>query len=134
MSKKELDIKYGLEKETELKPIIENYFNTGKLNKSLKYGIIDFYNKKFYFELKSRRITYLSFTNTIIGKNKIDFIKKLNQQSYLLFYFIDGLYYIKYDENLFNQFEIKEEYIIRDGKKENKINVHIPIKYLNKII
>ena len=56
MSKKIQDLKFGLEKENENYEIIKNFFNCGELNKTSKYGIIDFYNDTHYIELKSRRI------------------------------------------------------------------------------
>jgi hypothetical protein len=133
-SKKLQDLKFGLEKENDTYDKIKNYLNCGDLNKSSKYGIIDFYNDTHYIELKSRRNKYNTFDTTIIGKNKIDFFKKLKKECYIIINFTDGLYYIKYNEDIFNNFEIKNETIIRDNKKENKINYHIPIIYLKEII
>jgi hypothetical protein len=134
MSKKTQDLKFGLEKENENYDIIKNFFNCGELKKTSKFGIIDFYNKTHYIELKSRRINYDDYETSIIGKNKIDYFKKLKQECYIIINYIDGLYYIKYENDLFNTFDIKNEVIIRDNKKENKINYHIPIIYLKKII
>jgi hypothetical protein len=134
MSKKIQDLKFGLEKENENYEIIKNFFNCGELNKTSKYGIIDFYNDTHYIELKSRRINYNDYNTSIIGKNKIDYFKKLKKECYIIINYLDGLYYIKYDDNVFNNFDIKNEVIIRDNKKENKINYHIPINLLNKIV
>ena len=134
MSKKIQDLKFGLEKENENYEIIKNFFNCGELNKTSKYGIIDFYNDTHYIELKSRRINYTDYNTSIIGKNKIDYFKKLKKECYIIINYLDGLYYIKYDDNIFNNFDIKNEVIIRDNKKENKINYHIPINLLNKIV
>ena len=134
MSKKIQDLKFGLEKENENYEIIKNFFNCGELNKTSKYGIIDFYNDTHYIELKSRRINYNDYNTSIIGKNKIDYFKKLKKECYIIINYLDGLYYIKYDDNIFNNFDIKNEVIIRDNKKENKINYHIPINLLNKIV
>lgn len=134
MSKKTQDIKFGLEKENENYEIIKNYFNCGDLIKSSKYGIIDFYNDSHYIELKSRRINYTDYNTSIIGKNKIDYFKKLKKECYIIINYLDGLYYIKYDSDIFNNFDIKNEVIIRDNKKENKINYHIPVNLLKKIV
>lgn len=134
MSKKIQDLKFGLEKENENYEIIKNFFNCGELNKTSKYGIIDFYNDTHYIELKSRRINYTDYNTSIIGKNKIDYFKKLKKECYIIINYLDGLYYIKYDDNVFNNFDIKNEVIIRDNKKENKINFHIPINLLKKIV
>lgn len=134
MSKKSQDIKFGLEKEVVNESTIKSFFKCGDLTKTSKYGIIDFYNSTHYIELKSRRLNYNDYPTTICGYNKIEYFNKLNRICILVFSYLDGLYYINYNKELFKQFEVKEEFIIRDGKKENKINIHIPIKYLNKII
>ena len=131
MSKKYSDLVFGKLKEVEIKEILEQYFNT-KLNTSSKYNLIDFYNDDIYIELKSRRNTYQKYNTTIIGSNKIDYVKTLNKKCYFVFCYLDGLYYIEYS-NIFDSFDICEEYIFRDGKKELKTNYHIPIECLKRI-
>lgn len=131
MSKKILDLNFGKLKEVEIKEILETYFNI-KLNTSNKYNLIDFYNDDIYIELKSRRNTYEKYNTTIIGSNKIDYIKTLNKKCLFVFNFTNGLYYIEYS-NIFDSFDINEEIIFRDNKKELKINYHIPIEFLKKI-
>ena len=85
-----------------------------------------------YIELKSRRNTYQKYNTTIIGSNKIDYVKTLNKKCYFVFCYLDGLYYIEYS-NIFDSFDIAEEYILKDGKKELKTNYHIPIECLKRI-
>lgn len=131
MSKKYSDLVFGKLKEIEIKEILEQYFNT-KLITSSKYNLIDFYNDEIYIELKSRRNTYQKYNTTIIGCNKIDYVKTLNKKCHFVFCYLDGLYYIEYS-NIFDSFDIEEEYIYRDGKKELKTNYHIPIECLKKI-
>ena len=91
MSKKYSDLVFGKLKETEIKEILEGFFNT-KLNTTSKYNLIDFYNDDIYIELKSRRNTYNKFNTTIIGSNKIDYVKTL--KCYFVFNYLDGLYFI----------------------------------------
>jgi hypothetical protein len=134
MSKKLQDIKFGLEKEVESITIIQNFFNCGELKKTSKFGIIDFYNSTHYIELKSRRITHDQFDSAIIGKNKIDYFKRLKQQCYIVYNYIDGIYYIKYEKELFDTFDIIEDVFERDGIKTTYINYRIPINNLKKII
>ncbi len=131
MSKKYSDLVFGKLKETEIKEILEGFFNT-KLNTSSKYNLIDFYNDEIYIELKSRRNFYQKYNTTIIGSNKIDYVKILNKKCYFVFCYLDGFYYIEYS-NLFDSFDLCEEYILRDGKKELKTNYHIPINLLKRI-
>ena len=49
-----------------------------------------------------------------------------------MFCYLEGLYYIEYS-NIFDSFDLCEEYILRDGKKELKTNYHIPINLLKRI-
>ena len=130
MSKKILDLQFGKNKELEIKEMLECYFST-TLQISSKYGLMDFFNDDIYIELKSRRNTYNKYNTTIIGSNKIDYVKTLNKKSYFVFYFIDGLFLIEYSD-IFNSFDICEQYIFRDGKKELKTNYHIPTFLLKK--
>ena len=132
MSKKYLDLQFGKNKEIEIHKMLECYFST-TLQISSKYGLMDFYNDDIYIELKSRRNTYNKYNTTIIGSNKIDYVKTLNKKSYFVFYFIDGLFLIEYSDNIFNSFDICEQYIFRDNKKELKINYHIPTCLLKRI-
>lgn len=131
MSKKYSDLNFGKQKEMEIKNMLEAYFKT-TLQISSKYNLIDFYNDEIYIELKSRRNTYEKYNTTIIGKNKIDYCKSLNKKCYFVFSYLDGIYFIEYTA-LFDSFNIVDEYIFRDGKKELKINYHIPIEHLEKI-
>ena len=131
MSKKYSDLVFEKLKEVEIKEILEGFFNT-KLNTSSKYNLIDFYNDEIYIELKSRRNTYQKYNTTIIGSNKIDYVKTLNKKCYFVFCYLDGLYYIEYS-NIFDSFDLCEEYIFRDNKKELKTNYHIPIECLKRI-
>ena len=131
MSKKYTDLVFGKLKENEIKEILEQYFNT-TLQTTSKYNLIDFQNEDLYIELKSRRNTYSKFDTTIIGSNKIDYAKSLNKKVIFVFNFIDGLYYIEYSP-LFDSFDLCEQYILRDNKKELKTNYHIPINLLKRI-
>ena len=88
MSKKYSDLVFGKLKEVEIKEILEGFFNT-KLNTSSKYNLIDFYNDEIYIELKSRINTYQKYNTTIIGSNKIDYVKTLNKKCYFLFCNLD---------------------------------------------
>ena len=132
MSKKYLDLQFGKNKEIEIHKMLECYFST-TLQITSKYGLMDFYNDDIYIELKSRRNTYNKYNTTIIGSNKIDNVKTLNKKSYFVFFFIDGLFLIEYSDNIFDSFDICEEYIFRDNKKELKINYHIPTCLLKRI-
>jgi len=90
------DIKFGLENENKIFPIISSFLNVD-LKKTKTYDSYDWTNedKTIYVELKSRRITYNKYNTTVIGLNKIRKCKNDNITYYFIFLFIDGLYYIK---------------------------------------
>ena len=63
---------------------------------------------------------------------KIDYAKSLNKKVIFVFNFIDGLYFIEYSD-IFDSFDLCEQYIIRDKQIELKTNYHIPINLLKRI-
>ena len=102
-----------------------------------KYSVMDYTNSNntTYVELKSRNIPHHKFDTTIIGNNKIAFCTDPNRSYYFAFNFSDGLYYIKYDKDLFNTFKKDHNYF--RYKRDDCVNVvqsvcHIPIKNLTK--
>ena len=54
------------------------------------------------------------------------------KKCYFVFCYLDGLYYIEY-YNIFDSFDLCEQYIFRDKQKELKTNYHIPINLLKRI-
>lgn len=97
------DLKYGEEQEDIIKPQLESFFNKSLIKNKNKYGTIDFYNveKDIYIELKSRRINHNQYKTLIIGHNKIKYLGNLNiENKYLVWNCKDGLYYLKYTDNL----------------------------------
>ena len=137
MTKKALDLNLGFNSEDNLFNTLKVYFNEPDLKKTVKYSLTDFSSKDKLIELKTRRCGYNSFSTTIVGLNKCEHYKNQdNMCCYFVFNFLNDktIYYIKYDSELFNTFDIENTYIFRDNKKEPKTNIHIPIKYLKKVI
>lgn len=132
MTKKTKDLKMGFKNEKECLPIIKQFFNDYNLEvyKDV-YEVIDFKSESKYIEFKSRRIEHNKFKSSLIGANKIDDFKKSNKECYIVYKYIDGLYYIKYDENLFNTFNTTIQYTQRDGKVEKSKVFNIPIEHLS---
>jgi hypothetical protein len=100
MDKKKEDIIYGNNNEIIIKNIIEKYFNIDDLKKTKSNDIFDFISNNIYFEVKSRRCTKNKYNDTMIGYNKILYLKKNNiNQAYFIFMFEDGNYFYKYIED-----------------------------------
>jgi hypothetical protein len=109
--------------------IINNYWNERNITKTNDiYSNYDFYDSKYTYELKSRRCEHNKYSTTMIPE------MKCHKRTYLLFFFTDGLYYIRYNKKLFDNFEkkmfVKNRY---DKQDKQKYYYYIPVEYLKKI-
>lgn len=129
----EQDVKFGLTEEKKVKPLLENHFNI-KLNQNTQFSTIDFENSNYLFELKSRRINHNQYYTAFISKNKIDYFEKSNKNCYIVWNYLDGIFYLKYDKELFKKFTITEDTIKKDNIEKTTLNYKIPYKYLIKMI
>ena len=137
-TKKE-DVKFGLTNETQALPIISKYFNTKLIKDPNPYAVHDWWNetKTIFIELKSRRINHNQYDTAIIGTNKIKKCLNKDTNYYFCWLYLDGLYYIKYDKEVFKNFVVDDNYKIgfrKDvGKAEISSVTHIPYKLLTKL-
>jgi hypothetical protein len=123
------ELQTGLKMQEIVLPIINNYFNRDIKPTQGRYNKYDYIDDKYSYELKSRTNEYNKYPTTLIGLDKI------GPNTIFLFYFTDGLYYIEYDKQLFDTFEIKDFVRnVRYGKIDKpKKYIYIPIISLNKI-
>lgn len=134
MSIRKGNVKYGLSQENEVLNILKDHFKIPNLRKTVNiYSTMDFTSEDYEFELKSRKFEYNKYPTTIIGDNKIQYAATHHKTIIFVFKFTDGIYFIKYDKNLFKDFITRNETIFRDNKTEKKYNCHIPIEKLTKI-
>jgi hypothetical protein len=122
--------KYGKIQEKKVYPIIEEYF-TGEniIQTKNQYDKYDFVGDSKVFELKSRKNKMKSYPTTMITCNKL---KKIDKDLILLFNFTDGLYFIKYEKELFDSFFSQP--FVRDEVNAYPLDhVYIPIEYLTLI-
>jgi len=115
---------------------VKNYFKIDDLIMSNeRFNKFDYISSEYLIELKTRFNYYNTFPTTIIPLFKINYGLSLNKKMIFLFNFKDGLYYINYDKNIFDTFEIKKNYCSRKDRGFNEINdyVFIPIENLIKI-
>jgi len=133
------DYLFGMKSEVNVLNTVKNYFslvykddNIIKVNN--KYCKYDFKGDKFVYELKSRNNCRSEYPTTIIPFDKILQSDKLakDQGQIFLFNFIDGLYYIIYDKDVFKDFELKmfgrtDRLDINDKKK---LYYYIPVQKL----
>lgn len=139
MNSKVEDLKLGELNETKAIPIISSFLKTDLKKSKNKYATFDFFNdpKTIYVELKSRRIKHDKYQSALIGENKVLWCKNPNVNYYFVWLYNDGIYYLKYDKELFDTFRVEKDYVIKMrfdvGSFETSNVVHIPTKYLNKI-
>ena len=98
------DYAFGKAKEEENKEKLEKKFGIKLNHIEDKFSLFDFVSEdgKIYVELKSRNIKHDDYTTALIGANKADFIEdKEGIEAYFCFCYTDGLYYIKYDKDVF---------------------------------
>jgi hypothetical protein len=125
------DYQFGKEQEKKILPIIINYFKEDIKPNVERYSTCDFESDTTIYELKSRNVNYKTYPTSIIAKDKIN----ENKKNIFLFNFKDGLYYIEYNSELFNQFELKP---FKRNERIDKIDIKkehyfIPIEYLQLI-
>ena len=138
MATQSADLAFGTRNEDTIKNQIETIAGT-PLIKQGGYSVMDYTNdaKTVYVELKTRRIKHDDYPTALIGANKIEFCSDPTKNYYFVFCYSDGIYYIKYDDSLFNTFERSNNYY--RGERADCINnaqsvFYIPIGRLTQYI
>jgi len=125
---------WGQQQQKIIEPLLIDYF--GDLEEQPRWSKFDFIGEFINIEVKSRQAVKLTdFKTTIIACNKV--VEEENKDLYFVFNFeYDCLnhkrqiYFIKYDKELFDTFEVKDlEYF--DGT--SKLHYHIPVNELTKL-
>jgi hypothetical protein len=130
------DLSFGLSSETNNRAVIEQFLDV-TLEKTDSYSVMDWAdnNKTVYVELKTRRIRHDAYPTAIIGANKVAFCSDPNKEYYFCYSYLDGLYYIKYDAEVFAQFERDDNYergFRPDASNISSKVVFIPVNLLNR--
>jgi len=97
------------------------------------YSSFDFHNsdRTVFAELKTRRIRHNQYPTTIISADKIAHIED-GKDYYFIWAYVDGLYYLKYDPNLWEKFECKmyRRFDRSDRVEVPKPHIFIPCSHL----
>ena len=93
------EFNFGTPKEAEILSILEEYFGETFLEPENQFSAFDLYNDTTQIEIKSRRNNYRAYPTTLIGTNKAI---KTDKKQLFVFNFLDGIYYIQYDEERFS--------------------------------
>lgn len=123
------DYIYGKKKENEILEKIKNYFNDEIEQTKGRYERSDYKGLIKHYELKSRLNNYSRYPTTMFD------VEKCRENLIILINFLDGLYYIEYNSEEFQNFErgIFKRPDRIDHKDVEKEVYYIPINKLIKI-
>ena len=131
------DLRFGLASEEDSLETLQSFLGT-TLHRNGGYAVFDFENPErlVFCELKSRRIRHDQHPTAIIGANKVDYAASHQGEFWFAFCYVDGLYAIKYDAELFSHFERFDEYM--RGERADVVNrpqqiYYIPVEHLVKV-
>jgi hypothetical protein len=128
------DLMFGIASQNTVQGRIASFLNT-TLDPLDDYSVMDWANpgRTIYVELKTRRIRHDQYPTALIGLNKIEFCSDPQKEYYFCFAYTDGIYFIKYDAELFATFD--RNYSYQRGDRPDCINhasriVYIPVNLL----
>jgi hypothetical protein len=132
MSKKQEDLKFGFANESTMYDVLRKLPNCQNIVKTEDdFDAIDFESSDTFLELKSRRINHNKYPTALIGCNKIAKIKTMAKpNNYICWNYLDGLFYIEYDESQFSTLKPELQKVFRDGKWESSMVYKVPYQWL----
>ena len=129
------DLAFGTSNETNVLETLQTFFQQ-TLQRQGGYSVMDYTNptRTLFVELKTRRIRHNQYPTAIIGRNKVQFCNDPNKEYYFVFCYTDGLYYIKYEKDLFDSFEVSDYTRGERTDCENRVQevVYIPHEHLTR--
>ena len=125
------DLEFGLGNELKILPKIQNYFCDNTIEKiNIRNCPFDYQSADCLYELKTRRCNRCQYKTTIFPTSKFKFIP--DKKKILLFDFLDGTFFIEYNNILFETFktETKQFRYDRPGIDKPVEYIHIPSELL----
>lgn len=127
-----VDLNYGLNKETELISLLQTVFPNIEKTKEI-YCKHDFESDDVIIELKSRRVRKGAYVDTMIGADKIIHLLNHKKDGYAVFNFTDGLYYFKITNDSINDCRFSIGGRSDRGCDESNDYCFIPTNMLNEV-
>jgi len=125
------DLSFGLRNQPLVIRSLIQYFDEDIIETTNKFSQYDAYSVTTLYEIKCRRCLYNQYNTTIIPVHKTH---NINQRLVFVFKFTDGLYYIEYNQELFDTFDKKNIKVYRQGSLPTPVlHYHIPIELLIRI-
>lgn len=129
------DIEIGKQGEIDVLPSLQKFFGDNSITSTNnQYSRYDFIgSNKTRYEVKTRTNSVHLYDDTLIPLSKLKQCK--DNIVYFIFNFTDGIYYIKYNKELFDTFKVEEfrrkpRFGIVDYRQKY---VYIPVKELSRI-
>jgi len=127
------DYTYGIQQQANLLSLFQKYFDDNLVSTPKKFDKYDYEGTNASYELKARKINYKTYPTTCIALDKVN--PEHTKKQVYLFNFLDGTYYIEYDKNLFETFEVKDFRRWRQGfNDKEKPYLYIPIEKLKPLV
>lgn len=102
------DLAFGAKNQTEVLPLINQFFNDNAVEYDDEFSTQDFYSERAVYELKSRAIKHNQYPTAIIGCNKCNLKEDdLHKELFFVFKYTDGLFYIKYENSTFANYKMR---------------------------
>lgn len=103
------DNAFGLASEDTNRVALETLVGTPLIKDKNIYASFDFHNegKTIYVELKTRLIPHDRYDTALISASKVEFCRDPTKTYYFVWAYSDGLFYLKYDKEVWAQFECK---------------------------
>ncbi len=121
------DLELGLIAEAKLLPYLQEHFGKNLYKESDPRCRWDYRNDTHYFELKSRRCSKNRYPTTMLAVNKVR-----HPNTIFLFNFTNGVYFIEYNEEIFNTFG--RNFFRRESNTDHTNRLqeyfYIPVGYL----
>lgn len=126
------DYDFGMKGEEDIKEKLETFFQA-PVTKTHPTHPADFLCNNKYIEVKTRTNRYKSFPTTLLPLSKITFAQ--SNPTTFVFVFTDGAYYIHYEKELFDTFEVKPFQRFKRTDYHDKLTdyIHIPIEHLKRL-
>ena len=127
------DVAFGLSSESRNIDIIQRLVGCEIVKDKNPYSSFDFHNadRTLFAELKSRHIRHDQYPTTLISADKIAHIEE-GKEYYFVWSYVDGLYYLKYDPELWSTFECNmyRRFDRSDRKELPKPHIFVPCNLL----
>ena len=126
----ENDYQYGIKQESEVYPILQDYFGSTLQKSNYKFAKFDFYDDSCTYEMKTRKNKKTAYPTTMITANKA--IQMKDKKLVFIFNYTDELCYISFDPDDFRHFE-KRKFSRANMEEDEKEHFFIPIEKLSTI-